>query len=152
MSAGITNPARRRRSAIRWATLIFCAIFVIFIAYGIALMVRGPQIYEHVAAEDAPFNLPPDATDVCGVTQPPFWSSRAYEFTVSEASFIEWARNREYRVSEIRGEPYQIWRYNNQYTRVAAGLFFEEMSEADSGIHIAYDRDIQRAYIYSHTR
>lgn len=73
--------------------------------------VRGqlPQMAEHVGRDQSPKNLPEDATDVCYQQYPrgTLW----LEFTTTEASFLEWARNSpvslEAESSHVRLKPIQ---------------------------------------------
>ncbi len=80
-----------------------------------------------------------------------------FEFDISQEGFLEWMQS-EGRKAEINGdEPFTILRFlpnddDLDVLKIQRGYYFEEMSEPDAGIHIAYDLDSGRAYWFSHTR
>jgi hypothetical protein len=157
---------RRRGSLawriVKWFGLTVGAIFVICLVLCVIDIVRGPRIAEHVSASECPSGfledkifVPPDATDVCYATRPTYSPNQNYEFTVSEESFMRWAKEHKYDLKEIEKKPYTILRYtfsisNTPYSerqvRIFNGLFYEICSMSGAGIRVAYDRDRRRAY------
>jgi hypothetical protein len=135
------------------------AAVVALIVWTVVGMVRGPQVVEHVLPQQAPYGLPPEATDVCYITRPAFWPNLAFEFSVSEESFVAWAKASGYELKEV-STPYRIYRYkafagnhrDDGQATISDGLFYEKMSEPDAGIHVAYDRLLKRAFWWAHTR
>ena len=155
-----TPPKRTFAKTVRWLLLSVAVVFVSFLIWGVVDMVKGPQVGEHVAAEAVPFDVPSDSTDVCYVTMVPFSPAWAFEFSISEASFITWAQEDGYTLQEIGAKPFEISRYkaidgsesSNHFVVISDGLFFEEWSEPDACIKIAYDRQAKRAYKWVQTR
>jgi len=147
------RPDRRFMRAIKWVLLGLLTLFVGTCTWGAVDMIRGPRVFEHISAQDAPRPLPPDATDVCYVTRPAFGPWSAMEFTVSEESFVVWARANKHELKEI-AKPFSIRRYKPFVSdgpwgaTISEGLFCEEPWGPDSGVQIAYDRRLRRAYYY----
>ncbi len=122
-----------------------------------------PQYAENVSREQAPFGLPEAARNVSfcrGVR-----GAIAFEFSVDEASFIEWVESG---VGSLESQtagvsvqritrPYTILRYTALMPESKAphtitlsnGLYYD-WSKADRGVHAAFDRTTGRAYYYFH--
>lgn len=119
---------------------------------------KKPSAVENVAPDQCPFEVPQSASNVSFMT-PAFWGNTAYEFDISEAGFISWAKKNEWPIEEIESEPVEIHRYvsfidndrNDAIARVINGLGYT-WTEGDRGIYVAYDRDKGRAYFMQHTR
>lgn len=133
-----------------WSFLLFPLVMISAVSWTVFDIVRGPRMVENAAPQDVPFDLPTDATDVCYMTRPPTWPNTQFEFSVQEGSFRAWAERRGYQVQEIV-EPVVISRCTG-LAHISSGLYYTRMSGPDSGQHVAYDRQLARAYYHSHTR
>ena len=145
--------------------IVIVSIMASVASYTIRL--EGKQYAEHVTREEAPvnvFQLPEDVTDVCYCRR--CRGSLAYEFTIDEAGFHNWAKNRlEYSPSNSaasidkiqKGNPFTIERYTslmpepssieNETATITQGYFYELWWQ-DEGLKLAYDSVNQRAYFY----
>ena len=143
--------------------LIPVAVLLAFIAWCAFLVVRGPRIGEHVPAAKAPIRgLPKEATDVCYLVRAPFWPNTAYEFTISEEGFRNWAKGRGWELEEIGEEPATIHRYAffapidgvAGQAHVTDGLWYgwRDPQNIDFGRAAVFDRQDMRAYYFLHTR
>jgi hypothetical protein len=128
-----------------------------------------PHTAEHVDAEQGGFELPVDATDV-SYYRHDAWI--AYEFTTREQSFRQWIMSERFApepslpradVKEIT-EPHGVVRYLRG-VRLEAGKQVDDHGEdeatvteglkygwsiEDRGVHAAFDRKTNRAYLYIH--
>lgn len=130
-------------------------------AYFIAT--EPPQFAEHVSRDLAPVDLPAGAVDVsyCLFVR----GTVAYEFTISEQEFVQWAEggigSSESRGANVPVKPvngaYSILRYSffadelqepNEAV-VTDGLYYEWTKE-DRGVYAAFDRKTGRAYYHAH--
>ena len=124
-------------------------------------VLRGPTVGEHMTRAEAPIALPEGATDVCYWLRAPFWPNTAYEFSVPEKGFRQWAEEKGWPLRDIGDEPIEIYRYTafahladaEESVSVADGLYYQCAPEDDDGgIYVVYDRREGRAYFYAHTR
>jgi hypothetical protein len=121
-----------------------------------------PQAAEHVTRTEAPFYLPKDATDACYCYG--YRGTVAYEFTTSEAGFLEWAKHQGTLESAASGAtlqpivtPVSIVTYRD-YLHPSGGApsalitrgYSYEWNEEDRGVYFAYDANTGRAYYYYH--
>jgi hypothetical protein len=146
---------RRVVRIVKWAAAILAILFLAVLTIAIVQMVRGPRIVEHVGAADAPYDVPADATDVCYSTSVPFYPWWAWEFAVSETSFVRWAEAQGLHLEEqVDDDGWEITRYNGQDAAIIKGVHGWQSSatDPDSGLMVGYDRQRQRAYAYRCTR
>lgn len=127
------------------------------------IQMTPPRYAEHVSADEAPFGLPAGATDVSFCHG--YRGTIAFEFTVDEASFVEWvesgispleSKSESVPLGSIDG-PLKMKRCYalasamkgpNSIT-ITDGLYYGWTRE-DQGIYKAFDRNTGRAYCYKH--
>jgi len=122
-----------------------------------------PRYAENVSVAEAPFGLPPNATDVSFCQG--FRGTIAYEFTIDEASFRQWAADGigsiESNASDTKiqpiTDPESITRFNRlspelvgpDSITVNSGLHYSWSFE-DRGVYAVFDSTTNRAYYYAH--
>jgi hypothetical protein len=159
-SHGIIVPRRPRfslREVLVWAaSLAATASLTVWLVRQVP-----PQSGEHATAADAWLELPDAATAVCfsrGMR-----GTIAYEFTIDEAGFREWAESLERSLYSRNGamsleridEPYRIPRYwgfsategEERLATISRG-YYVRWSDEVWRPKVAYDLDSQRAYYY----
>lgn len=156
---GMSGSTRRRPRRFLALVLIFAGVVATLVVPGLFLMLTGhPRVGRHVSAPEAQIeDLPAIATDVCYAMKGAMGPSSAYEFTISEAGFLDWARNQGWTVQPITS-PVQIHRYgvaswntaDPQELQVDTGYFFEwvDPQASDNRLDVAYDSASKRAYWY----
>lgn len=140
-----------------WILLVLALVAFAGLCYFAAT--RPPTVGEHVAATEAPLDLPIDASDACYFIPAAFGPCTAFEFSVSEPGFRAWAQSRGWPLKVIDERPYGIMRYTAlvgtstaaREAKIKRGLYYQ-WNEEDRGIYVAYDADEGRAYYMSHTR
>ena len=158
-----TNKTKRSwrlvRRGLTVAGIAIGAFIIYSVIWSIVDMRRGPQVGVNVRPEDAPYEVPSEATDVCYVTRPAFWPNAAFEFSISEEGFRKWAKAEGYAVEDIGPEPCRMYRYkwiaepksDDGRAAISDGLYYQ-WNEEDRGLYVTYDRDKQRAYYFRHSR
>jgi len=152
------------KKIITWGLRILVAGIAVILIWGVVDMILGPQVFEHLSAEDAPYDLPKGASDASGITAAAFWPWWAYEFTTSEDAFIEWAKEHEYSLQEIGDNPTHVSvdsRYlgyleaspddKENLIIITDGLYHRWEFE-DQYRSVIFDRNKKRAYVYVRTR
>ncbi|GAB5406566.1 MAG: hypothetical protein Aurels2KO_47970 [Aureliella sp.] len=143
------------------AAALACGAVVMLSCF--CIQTATPQYAEHVTVDEAPFGLPPAATDVsfCQL----YRGTIAYEFSIDEASFRRWVASGigsiESNTSSTRVEaitvPVPITRYSAlsaeldgpDRVTVAEGLHYSWSFE-DRGVYAVFDSTQKRAYYYAH--
>ncbi|MBN2294665.1 MAG: hypothetical protein JXM70_19710 [Pirellulales bacterium] len=154
--------------------LLAGVLLVALIASGAAFTIRdaGKQYEEHITREEASARiggLPEGATDVCYCQRPR--GMIAYEFTIDEAGFLEWANekrenlclNPDSSMKEIqKGVPFTITHYaafipdeasassKGGFVTIPQGYYYTDY-ESDNGYELGYDTATRRAYFYRYT-
>lgn len=118
-----------------------------------------------VTPADCPFDVPSDAKHVCYYRRGVFGPNSFCEFDVSPESFLAWAQASGWNMKPITSPPYTIRRYAEcphgrksgdastpHQISILRGFWFDEMSDGDTGMHIAYDLDSGRANWHRQTR
>ncbi len=145
---------------------VLAAVAAISVLTGLtASFIRStpPRYAENVSVADAPFGLPPSATEVSFCQG--FRGTIAYEFTVDEASFREWVAEGigsiESNASNTKLEqiitPVSITRYNAYSSELSGpdsitvnnGLHYSWSFE-DRGVYAVFDSTTNRAYYFAH--
>lgn len=120
----------------------------------------GPQYAEHVSPREAPFYVPPGASDVCYCRGPR--GSIAYEFTIDEQGFRTWvlvglagleSTDHERRIQPV-DNPTRVIRYAHFCGRLSAqpsatvshGCYWQN---GDGWKYAVFDRNAQRAYYFA---
>jgi hypothetical protein len=102
-------------------------------------------------------DVPAGATDISWFLPGAFGPNTLYEFTIDEAGYEQWVRNRSR--PKLRGPqrgPWQVLRYNHATGAVEKHQLENTIaytwSEEDRGVSFVYDLDAHRAYYWSHSR
>lgn len=131
----------------------------------------GKQYEEHLTYEAAPISgLPEGATDICYGRG--YRGNIAYEFTIDEADFLDWAeglrKSHRLRPGETLGKikkegPFEIPSYTRYLPEQASSAsggkgmakiqqgYFYMQAKLDNGFELGYDTATRRAYYYRFT-
>jgi hypothetical protein len=102
-------------------------------------------------------DLPAGATDVSWFLPGAFGPNRLYEFTIDEAGYEQWVRNRSRpKLEGPKRRSFRVLRYD----QAAGAVDWRELentiaytwNEEDRGVYFVYDLDGHRAYYWSHSR
>lgn len=105
-------------------------------------------------------DVPTNARDI-SYHFPLFGPARYADYAISEKDFILWAESKQYvPLHTIPNKGFGILQViqtgPNQHDivehRIRDGLYYERMSAPDAGGHVAYDRQVGRAYYHQHSR
>ncbi|MDQ3332064.1 MAG: hypothetical protein M3552_15655 [Planctomycetota bacterium] len=101
--------------------------------------------------------LPPGATDISWFLPGAFGPATRYEFTIDEAGYEEWVRNRSRpKLEGPKRGPYRVYRYDRATravdTHELENTIAYTWNEEDRGVYFVYDLDGLRAYYWSHSR
>jgi len=147
---------------------LFALVTVVAIILGLTsyfVQNTPPRFAEGVSPDKAPVSLPDGATDVTFCQG--YRGTIAYEFSIDEKGFLEWAKSRGSPESRSANVPLKrldgssavrITRCYNlssqmpgpDYAEITHGYDYS-WSEQDRGIHYAYDLETHRAYYYAHS-
>ncbi|MCE9605231.1 MAG: hypothetical protein K8U03_10060 [Planctomycetia bacterium] len=135
-------------------------ILLVILSAGFAdyIVNQPPNIREHVSRDECPISLPASATDVSFYFPPALHPNKAYEFTVPEADFKQWASARGWPTQPIGPAGYNVRRYRafipggeDEPIHIVDGHRYE-WREEDRGVYCGFDRRSGRCYVYTHSR
>jgi hypothetical protein len=102
-------------------------------------------------------DLPAGATDISWFLPGAFGPNMVYEFTIDEAGYEQWVRNRT--LPKLEGPKrgsFEIFRYDHAAgvvkRRELENTIAYTWREEDRGVYFVYDLDGHRAYYWSHSR
>ncbi len=152
MSSQLKREGSKKGGCLGKGCLIFFLFFVGCTSYCFIDIARGPRIFEHLSYEECDrgyyCSVPEGASDIC-YRVPVCLSviAIAYEFSIDEETFVDWATRMKWDLREIAQETLSIDRYNGEWTEICNGLVSERtFSSNGSGETVAFDRDQGRAY------
>jgi hypothetical protein len=153
------GPVRRWFAEHRWGCLLIPLAILLWPGLLVYVVSRGPRVGEHVTAAEARIKrLPDEAADVCYAIRAPLGPNTAYEFTISEEGFRQWAGEWGWDVEEIGDDPVLVYRYarfagiddDSGQAVVSDGLAYEwrDADDPDVRMQVVYDRERERAYYW----